>query len=57
MGDFMGVIGCVEREKTELIDNLNLNTDMSRTFVGAGTVGSFSEAIDRMVASEMRVLV
>ena len=57
MGDFVGVIGCAEREKTELIDNPNLNTDMSRTFVGAGTVGSFSEAIDRMVASEMRVLV
>ena len=57
MGDFVGVIGCAEREKTELVDNPNLNTDMSRTFVGAGTVGSFSEAIDRMVASEMWVLV
>ena len=53
----MGVIGCAEREKTELIDNPNLNTDMSRTFVGAGTVSSFSEVIDQMVASEMRVLV
>ena len=40
MDDFMRVIDCAEREKTELVDNPNLNTNMSRTFIGASTIVS-----------------